>query len=99
MKVRVLRSAHISIMEGFDFYENQKLGLGTRFIESIMADIRSLRVSGGSHQIVHEDYRRKICNIFPFSIYYKIEHSEVNVYRVLDNRRNPEWVQNKLSNT
>jgi len=39
MKVRVLRLAHESILEGFDFYEDQEPGLGARFIESILSDI------------------------------------------------------------
>ncbi len=97
MRVRILRSAHVSIMEGFDFYENQESGLGARFVSSIMSDIRSLRISGGGHQVVSGSYRRKVCKKFPFSIYYKLEHSEINVYRVLDNRRDPAWISEQLN--
>ncbi len=97
MKVRVLRLAHSSMMEGFDFYEKQAEGLGFRFINSVMADIRSLSISGGGHQIVHKGYHRKVCKDFPFSIYYKVEHSEINVYRVLDNRRDPQLISEKLN--
>lgn len=96
MKVRVLRSAHDSIIEGLEFYERQEPGLGAHFIESILADIRSLGVSGGGHQIFLDIYHRKVCKRFPFSIYYKVEHSEINVYRVLDNRRDPRWISERL---
>ena len=89
MKVRVLRLAHDSILDGFNFYEDKEHGLGARFIESILSDIRSLRISGCGHMIVHEDFHRKVCTKFPFSIYYKVEYSEINVYRVFDNRRGP----------
>lgn len=84
-------------MEGFDFYENQMPGLGTSFMESIMEDIRSLRISGGGHQIVYDTFRRKVCSNFPFSIYYRVEHGEINVYRVFDNRRDPEWISERLN--
>jgi plasmid stabilization system protein ParE len=96
MRVRVLRLAHDSINEGFEFYESQESGLGFRFIESIMADIHSLAIYGGGHQIVIGTYHRKICGKFPFSIYYKVEHSEINVYRVFDNRRDPDWLSKQL---
>lgn len=97
MRVRVLRLAHHSILDGFDFYEGQESGLGTRFIESILSDIHSLRISGGGHTVVHGDFHRKVCSKFPFSIYYKVEHSEINVYRVFDNRRDPAWIRERLN--
>lgn len=97
MRVRVLRSAHVSILEGYDFYEAQQSGLGLHFLTSILSDIHSLRVSGGSHQIVRGSYRRKVCKRFPFSIYYKVEHAEISIYLVVDNRRDPGWIRERLS--
>lgn len=97
IKVRVLRLAHESILEGSDFYEGRQAGLGAVFIESILSEIRPLRVSGGTHMVVAGEYHRKVCTRFPFSIYYKVEHSEVNVYRVFDNRRDPEWTSERLN--
>lgn len=96
MKVRVLRLARESIHEGFDFYEDQEPGLGLRFMESTLSEIRSLRISGGGHMVVFGDFHRKVCSTFPFSIYYKVEHGEINVYRVYDNRRDPDWIRKKL---
>jgi toxin ParE1/3/4 len=97
MKIRVLRLAHDSILDGADFYEDQLPGLGARFIESILSDIRSLQISGGGHIVVHGDFHRKVCSKFPYSIYYKVENSEINVYRIFDNRRDPEWISKRLN--
>lgn len=97
MRVRVLRLARESILEGFEFYENQDSGLGLRFMESILSEIRSLRISGGGHMVVFGDFHRKVCSTFPFSIYYKVEHGEINVYRVFDNRRDPDWIKDQLN--
>lgn len=97
MKVRILRLAHISIMEGYEFYEDRSPGLGNHFFDSIMKEIHSLRISGGTHQAVPEGYLRKVCRSFPYSIFYRIENSEINVYRVLDNRRDPQWISGRLN--
>ena len=97
MKVRILRLAHVSIMDGYEFYENRSLGLGGHFFKSIMEDIHALKISGGAHPLVPEGYHRKICKRFPYSIFYKVEGSDIKIYRVLDNRRDPEWISDKLN--
>ena len=33
---------------------------------------------------------------FSYSIYYRIEDDVVKVWRVLDNRRDPEWIERQL---
>ena len=97
MKIKILRSAHDSIIEGFNFYKAQEQGLGANFIESIMADIRSLHITGGGHQIVQSGFHRKVCSKFPYSIYYKVENSDLNIHRILDNRRDPNWISKQLN--
>lgn len=97
MRVRVLRLAHVSIMDGYEFYEDRSPGLGQYFIESIMEDIESLKISGGTHQTLPSGFKRKVCDRFPYSIFYKVENSEINVYRVFDNRRDPEWISDRLN--
>ena len=37
-----------------------------------------------------------IADKFPYSIYYRIEDDVVKVWRVLDNRRDPEWIERQL---
>lgn len=97
MKVRVLRRSDESILEGFDFYDSQEPGLGSRFVDSVMSDIRSLSITGGSHQIIVRDFHRKVCSKFPFSIYYRVGNGEVVVYGVYDNRSDPELISERLN--
>ncbi len=97
MRVKVLRSARRAVMDGFWFYENQEPGLGRYFLDSIMSDICSLHVYGGIHQIAYGKYHRLACNTFPFSVFYLLQDSEVLVYAVLDDRRDPEWISEGLN--
>ncbi len=89
MKIRILRSARRTIADGIRFYENLEEGLGAYFLNSIMADLRSMSIYAGVHQKYEYTYYRMVCKRFPYSIYYQMDDSTVNVYAVLDDRRDP----------
>lgn len=91
MKISVLRSARRTVADGIKFYESQDVGLGVYFFSSIMSDLRSLNIYAGTHQKYNDSYYRMVCTKFPYSIYYRKEGSNVNVYAVLDDRRDPKW--------
>ena len=44
MNIRVLRSARLTIAEGIRFYDRQEHGLGGYSLNSIMSDLRSLKI-------------------------------------------------------
>ncbi len=50
MKIRLLPEAERDLEIGADFYESQRLGLGSYFTESLVADIESLRIYAGIHE-------------------------------------------------
>lgn len=95
MKIDVLDEAEKDLVEGFEFYERQLDGLGHYFVDSIFADIESLKLYAGIHTI-HFGYHRLLAKRFPFAIYYHICNSAVRVYAILDCRRNPAWVRSRL---
>jgi plasmid stabilization system protein ParE len=96
MTIVVLRSARRTVADGIRFYEDQEAGLGAYFLNSIMSDIRSLRIYAGVHQIYEDRYYRMPCKTFPYSIYYRIENSDIKVYAILDDRRDPELIGKRL---
>ena len=49
MKISILESARIDLVNGFYFYEKQAEGIGTYFLESIYSDIESLVDNAGIH--------------------------------------------------
>lgn len=96
MIIRVLRSARRTVADGIRFYERQSTGLGAYFLNSIMSDLRSLSIYAGAHQKYNDSYYRMICTKVPYSIYYRMEGSDVNVYAVLDDRRDPKRTEDTL---
>ena len=96
MNVKILASANKDLIDGHLFYEKQREGLGTYFLDTLFSDIDSLRIYAGMHPKYLEKYYRLLSKRFPFAVYYRIENNTVFVYAVLDCRRNPSWIREKL---
>ena len=95
-RVLVLEQAAVDLENGRDFYEKQRPGLGGYFADSIIADIESLRLSAGIHSI-HYGAHRMLAKRFPFAIYYNLNDGVASVIAVLDVRRDPSWVHNRMT--
>jgi hypothetical protein len=95
MKIKFLSPAEKDLEEGYRFCESQATGLGTYFLDSLYSDIDSLAYFGGIHQLVF-GYYRQLPKRFPFAIYYRIIDYKVVVFAILDCRRNPSWIRERL---
>ena len=96
MNIKILRSAKRTMAEAIGFYEHQEPGLGAYVLNSIMSDLRSLKIYAGVHQKYNNSYYRMVCKRFPYSIYYRKENSDVCVYAILDDRRDPNRTEEML---
>ncbi|MEK7803408.1 MAG: type II toxin-antitoxin system RelE/ParE family toxin [Deltaproteobacteria bacterium] len=95
MRIKILSTAEKDIEEGYRFYESQSPGLGSYFLDTLYSDINSLTYFGGIHQVVF-GYYRQLSKRFPFAVYYRIIDNVVVVFAILDCRRNPSWIRDRL---
>jgi len=95
VKLRILPSAVDDLSDGFRFYEDQLKGVGNYFIESLFSDIESLKLYAGIHPKVF-GYYRLLSRRFPYAIYYAKESEMVSINAILDCRRDPGWIREKL---
>ena len=95
MDIRLPESAQLDLLDGFRFYEENAIGLGDYFLNSIEADVKSLLVYAGIHEMVHGFYR-KLAKRFPFAIYCLAEADRIDIYAILDCRRGPTWIEKRL---
>jgi len=95
VRVKILDAAERDLEDGYHFYERQSVGLGPYLLDSLYSDIDSLAYFGGIHRVIF-GYHRLLSKRFPFAVYYKLIHKEVLVTAVLDCRRNPSWIREKL---
>jgi len=96
MKIRISETAEQDLIGGYWFYECQSAGLGDYFVDSVLADIQCLRLYAGVHAL-HFGYHRLLTRRFPFAVYYRIESDLIRVYAVLDCRRDPAWIRDRLT--
>jgi plasmid stabilization system protein ParE len=95
VSIEILDEAEADLIEGFHFYEGQEAGLGWYFLDSLFSDIDSLLLYAGVHELFH-GYYRCLSKRFPFAIYYLSEGRAIRVYAVLDCRRSPSWIKERL---
>lgn len=94
-EVIVSEDALSDLDAGKFFYDNREAGVGQYFIDSLIADLESLRFYSGIH-IKCFDCHRMLSKRFPFAIYYNICGERVSVIAVLDMRRNPTWLGKQI---
>ena len=80
---------------GRNFYEEQELGVGEYFVNSILADVDSLILFAGVHR-KQFGFHRILGRTFPFAIYYCTTEDEVVVCAILDMRSKPTWLRSGL---
>lgn len=96
MKIQILESAKKDLREGFDFYESQSEGLGHYFLAAMYAEIESLKIYAGIHRQTSSRLHQLLSKRFPFAVYYRKEEGSVMIHAVLDCRRDPAWIRQKL---
>lgn len=96
IRVQLSEEALQDLNQGFFFYEAQEIGLGNYFLSSVSADIEGLKYSAGIHRKVYRDYYRLLSRIFPHGIFYTLDSNGVMIWAVIDLRRDPLWIREKL---
>ncbi len=95
--VQISADALQDLNNGYLFYEAQEPGLGEYFAACLRADIEGLRVSAGVHRVVYRDYHRLLSKVFPYGIFYTIEQERAVVWAIVDLRRSPDWIRQRLT--
>jgi hypothetical protein len=82
-------------MAGFKFYKKHGIEVGHYFLDSVISDIDSLILYAGVHRKI-AGFHFMVSRRFPFAIYYKIEDDVVRIRRILDCRKDPNWIKKAL---
>ena len=88
MNLQILPSALEDLYTGRNFYEQQEVGLGDYFLDSLI-------IYAGVHENIM-GYSRLLSVKFPYAVYYKIKNDTILIFRVLDLRQDPEQITKYL---
>jgi toxin ParE1/3/4 len=73
----------------FDWYEQQRPGLGVDFVEQVQAVFDRIATSPGLYQQVFQDVRRAVVHRFPYLVLYRIEERQLLVLALFHSKRDP----------
>jgi hypothetical protein len=96
IRIDISEDALADLDAGFWFYEAQETGLGDYFAACLRSDLEGLKIFAGIHRKSYQDYHRMLGKTFPFAIYYTLEAQIATVWAVIDCRRDPDWIRDRL---
>ena len=89
MNLRYTDRARVDLEIAFNWYEDQRHGLGHEFLNCVESVIRNIIHMPEMYSVQHDNFRRAIVRRFPFSIFYTVEKNEIVVHAFFDNRQDP----------
>lgn len=92
MRVIFLAEARVDAVEAFQWYEDERAGLGVVFRAAMDEAIKRVRLTPLTYPIQYRDLRRTIVHRFPYAVFYRIVAETVVIVGVIHARRPPsEW--------
>ncbi|MGL6075217.1 MAG: type II toxin-antitoxin system RelE/ParE family toxin [Fimbriiglobus sp.] len=81
--------AEVEFDEAFDWYNAQRPGLGSEFVEAVQSVLASISRSPFQHAVVIEDIRKAVVQRFPYCLYYRTHDDRIEIISVFHSRRDP----------
>jgi plasmid stabilization system protein ParE len=92
----LLPAAERDVKKAYEWYEEQREGLGDVFLERVEECLTSIGRSPKAFQPVAKDARRAIVKQFPYVIFFRIEGKVTYVYSVFHTSQNPQKRMERL---
>lgn len=96
-RAQFLAAAAVDIRVAFEWYEEQRVGLGLEFLLAVRAAIDSIEAFPDACAIVHRDTRRFLVERFPYVLFYRTEASAILVVACLHAARAPDARARRLN--
>lgn len=87
--IRIQPSAQSHIREAFEWYEQQREGLGLQLLDEIEALLSRIAEHPGMHPIHRDEIHKALARRFPYLLFYIVEPDAVVVIAFLHAHRDP----------
>ncbi len=88
-KIITLERAITMMLESFEWYENQLIGLGDDFLNDVNNCINKIEKNPTFYGFIEKKYRRINLKRFPFVIIYEVINTDIVIYAVFHTSKNP----------
>lgn len=87
LELLVRGRAKADIRRAAKWYEQQKEGLGERFVAEVDAALERIETNPEQYQIVHRNIRHAITRDFPYGVFYRIRGNKISLFAVIHLQR------------
>jgi toxin ParE1/3/4 len=88
--------AETDLAEAYRWYEDQKEGLGDKFLERVREQFDTIVAMPDIYAVVDRGVRRCKLKRFPYVVYYRQAHGRIEILAVLHGKRRPETWRTRL---
>jgi len=88
-KLDIQKGAEGDIQDAFEWYEDQREGLGVEFVGEMEAELESITENPEHHPVQENGSRRAVMKRFPYIIYYVFVAPFVRIIQVFHTSQNP----------
>jgi len=87
--------AQVDVRDAAGWYEDQKAGLGIRFLVELDHVLSRVRVKPFQFPQIDPGVRRGLLQRFPYSVYFSVGEATIEVIAVLHQHRHPDTWRNR----
>lgn len=84
-------AASLELNEAADFYDFERSGLGTEFLDAVEATLIGVADNPESFSIEMGETRKSVVRRFPYSVMYWFDGATVHVSAIAHHRRRPRY--------
>ncbi len=88
-RLRLRPAATAEIQTAYEWYEQQRQGLGSEFLQEVREILAAIERSPTLYPVVRDDIRRALLRRFPYSILYVAEPEQTVVLACFHGKRDP----------
>lgn len=89
--IRFLRPAELEMLDAAHYYELQRKGLGSVFLDKIDDAIHDIRENPERWPVLRNNIRRRLIHHFPYALLYRIDEDEIIIQATMHLHRRPEY--------
>jgi plasmid stabilization system protein ParE len=87
--------AEEDLRQAFNWYKEQRKGLGIEFLQSIDASISSIQHNPEAYPFVYKNIHRTLVRRFPYGIFYIVDKEVISIIACFHFRQSPKHWQSR----
>ena len=96
MNVTMIPAARAEMFRAARWYDRRGNGLGDRLLDDIRTSILSVLEFPAAFPPINPVYRKKLLDVFPYALIYRIEADEIIVVAIANLKRSPRYWRRRI---